>query len=378
MLNSVNLGLSAMVAADGTATMSLKSVANTEYAAVLATFRGAGNPTWTFLVSGQAVGFANGPGVDIGPRLCAPNESVTISVTGGLPGTTVQGQVHGGRSPNLEEAVSYASLLAANQVSVLISNQRQKLYPDGTTIPTNPLTPSFTVAPSSSGGGRFTLPAGTVALRILANSGGLLFDYQFFVGGHQSVEQYFGSLTAPGSPTTVSLPTLPLTIPVETAWDNQVDINVVTPANAGTVQFFISALFQAESPGQAGDSQSVRMIVAAPWQAAQSTLGTQPAALAAGASVTLIAGSGAQQIYVFGLTADCSGAAGGAGFSKISVKGSSAPDSGLGVFLRGQDPETQWTTHCAGAHTLPGDGLVLKNTDTVPHNFSVSLSFGQA
>lgn len=143
---------------------------------------------------------------------------------------------------------------------------RQKLFPDGVATPVNPATPSFTVAAGVTAPFRFTLPAGTVDVRILATAGGLLFGYSLLVLGHQTVEQYYGDPQAPGTPLAVPVPTLPFTIPIERDWDSQLDFTVVgDPAQA--TSYFLSALFAPETPGQAGASQSVTMPTPQPWQA---------------------------------------------------------------------------------------------------------------
>lgn len=258
MITPVNRGSSGIVKADGTLTLEVANISASEWSSVLASFQAAGNPQWTLNIGGRAVGFGAGAQVDIGSRLCAPNDKLQISIIGGLPGTEVAGQFHGGRSPDMQEAIQFGNLVQANTISVKTSNPRQKLFPDGVTPPANPLTPSFIVAPATAPNFTFTIPTGTVSLRIMATAIGLAFTYQMNITGVNTKVQYFGDLAVPGNNVLVGLPTLPLTIPVGTDWDRQVLINITGDA-VQTVDFFISALFAPEAPGQAGDAQSVRV-----------------------------------------------------------------------------------------------------------------------
>lgn len=141
---------------------------------------------------------------------------------------------------------------------------RQALYPIGSGALAPP-TPSFNVGAGATLSPQFALPRGTIALRVLANAGGLIFTYQLFVSGHQSVEQYFGDPNAPGSPITVPSPTAPFTIPIDNEWDTQADFSVIGDPSH-TVHFFVSALFQYEAPGQVQAAQAVSLRQQPDWQ----------------------------------------------------------------------------------------------------------------
>lgn len=165
--------------------------------------------------------------------------------------------------PVSETALTWTDqLLSADPGHLLQQSQytnRQKLYPDGVAIPVITNTPSFTVGAGATVTKTFTLPAGTVEIRILATASGLLFAYSLLVSGRQTVEQYFGDPNAPGTAVAVPVPTLPFTIPVELDWDTQVDLTVVGDP-VRVVSLFVSALTAAEAPGQAGAASSVTVL----------------------------------------------------------------------------------------------------------------------
>lgn len=218
----------------------------------------------------------------------------------------------------------YAQELAPNpgvpdgQVAVTIP--RQKLWPDGVT-PVTQSQPSFTVAAGATSPTlTFTLPPGTVQIRVLATAGGLLFQYALLVLGHQTVEQYWGQPTAPGAPATVPTSTLPFTIAVERDWDTQVDLIAVgDPAQATT--YYVSALFGVESPGQAGAAQSVIIPTPAAWQYpnqfSQRLAGTFPSTQATARE--LVVGAPELRVYVTQLSMAWDAVAAGSSFHLVDA-----------------------------------------------------------
>lgn len=256
MLTPLNIAVAATVQPDGTATFTQPSVSSSEVAVVLGTLQVAGNPTWTMSIGGVPVAFAVGPQAELGPRLVAPGEKVTITLTGALPGGQVTGQLHGGRSSRLEEVVGYANLVLSNLVSLVTTTPRQRLYPEGTKVSSN-TQPSLTLAPGATSTPRFLLPLGCVQLRFTAEAGGVAFNYSIGILGVQDQVTYYPP-NLPGGTAPVAQPVIPFTIAVNRDWVNEVDVTLTAPAsNAATVTFYVSALFVAEAPGQAGDSQSV-------------------------------------------------------------------------------------------------------------------------
>lgn len=199
-----------------------------------------------------------GPTIALGSLSCAPGSSITLSVKGALPLVLITGIVWGMTDPHPMRLPSQSG--GNSLVQTNVSTPRQKLYPDGTVLPVVPAnTPSFSVTGPASPSFTFTLPPGTVQFRLSANSSGLAFHYALLVLGAQTGDQYFGDPNSPNTPLAVDNPTLPLTVAVENDWDTQlvVTVNLVNP---DSIKFFVSALFAAENPGQAGASTAVNIV----------------------------------------------------------------------------------------------------------------------
>jgi len=270
----------------------------TMYAVLSVVGQATGNPNWTVQAAGQLLTFGNGPQVSLGPLLTTPGENLVITLSGATPSAQVTGTLAGNQYLTAEEAAANYQPMP-NAISLNTFQGRQRLYPDGSP-PASATAPSFAVASGLlSGAIVFTLPVGTVAIRLLVTAGGLLFTYQLLVLGRQSVEQYFGNTGAPGSSVLVPTPTLPITIPIENDWDRQVEIHVELPTQ--NVNVFVSALFAPEPPGQAGASQSVFEPTPAPWQAANLPPFPVNLTLAAGASTVVVNAVAGQSVYLFAL-----------------------------------------------------------------------------
>ena len=253
--------------ASGNASIPIKAPP-TMYAVLSVAATCAGNPNWSVGPVGQVLTYGNGPQVNLGPILTFPGENLVIQVANANPLAQVSGSLAGNQYLTAEEAAANY-VPSANAVTISTFQRRQRLYPDGVT-PASATSPSFTCAGGGTATERFTLPQGCVAVRLLATASGFLFSYQLYVGGHQTVEQYYGDPNVPGSPLTVPVPTLPFTIPVELDWDTQLDFSVVGDP-ARQISFFVSALLAPEAPGQAGAAQSVATIIPQPWQAPTNT-----------------------------------------------------------------------------------------------------------
>ena len=372
-MRPILIPVAAKTDANGAASIDVRLERTGDWRAVKIALGTTGPAEWSAVQSGVPVTFGRGRRVTLGPELMQPDDTLKIEVTGGPVLAQITGSVSG-MGGTMQEIVD-AFKPAPNTIALDSAIPRQKLFPDGTTVPTSALTPSYTVGASATVTNRFTVPAGTVALRFLVNASGLFFTYELLVTGHQSVAQYYGDPLAPGSTLVVPTPTLPFTIPIENDWDSQVDVTL-TNTSTNSLRVFVSALFAPEAPGQTGAAQTVTEISQF-WQVEFTTLGSQVGALAAGASATLVAGVATETIVVFGVLVDASGASGGAGFSKVTVRSSSVADSGTAVALRGQDPATQWQTTHAAAPMILGDGLIVKNTDTVAHTITVTVGYSQ-
>ena len=280
--------------ATGAATIQVKAPASM-YAVLTVIASAPGNPNWTVQAAGQLLTFGNGPQVNLGPLLTTPGENLQIVITGATPNSQASGTLAGNQYLTAEQAADNYQPMS-NAISLNTFQGRQRLYPDGSP-PATPNAPSFTVAPNTiTSTLTFTLPAGTVSLRILAQSGGVVFRYFLLITGHVTLEQYWGSPTAPGSVQAVPSPTLPFTIPIENDWDSKVDIVCQTPStNGATVSVFVSALFAPEFPGQAGAAQSVSLLDPQAWQAPDTAAVFNGANVNAGATFVMIAAPPATQ-----------------------------------------------------------------------------------
>lgn len=304
MLESVKVPFSGTVKADGTFSIDVQAIALQNFWGMMMasvqqkTPAGtvSGNPLWTLSGGRIPLDFKFGPSVDLGPRLIAPGELITISGTGAIPSAIISGALHGVRSFTQSELLSNSYAPAASSTSVLTSNPRQRLFPNGVT-PT-PNGPSFTVNAGQSTSFTFTIPSGTVALRILASAAGLAFTYSLAVVGNTTNEQYYGSTPAPGSPQMVPTPTLPFTIPIEVDWDTQVIVSVTGDPTNQTL-YYLSALFAPEQPGQAGAAQSVFSPIPALWQAANKQPVAINANIVGAATALIVAAVVGQTIYLF-------------------------------------------------------------------------------
>jgi hypothetical protein len=124
-VDEISLAVTGQVAADGTFSQTFNRIAPGQWALVLITLQHrngtpalpVGVPNWNITVSGDNRGLAIGPQVEIGPRVVGPNASLTIMVTGGLAGASVQGSIHGIRAATLDEVLSTGYQPAPNQLT---------------------------------------------------------------------------------------------------------------------------------------------------------------------------------------------------------------------------------------------------------------------
>lgn len=320
-----------------------------------------GAPIWDVTSGSLHAGSSLGLRGDVGPFLSSPGDSIQVDVIGALPGVNVSGSIQGVESI-LQNAIARAYQPSPNTIAINSTAPRTRLYPDGVT-PVKSSDPSFLIAAGGSATPRFTLPVGASQIRILATAAGLKFTYQIYVGGHQTVEQYFGDPNAPGSPTPPATPTLPFTIAVENDWDTQLDFSVIgDPSNA--LNFYVSALTQPETPGQAGASQSVFVPSPALWQAPNLRSIDMTAVIAAGAQVQYVTAAAGQVIRLFGMTytLDVAGGAGtGLSFydgdpNSGGVRNGGLSESGTGPF--------EVDGHGAPV-TSPGNGFFAKSDTAV-------------
>lgn len=257
-MRPLRVDLTGTTDASGNASIRVKLPVTGEWHDVKFALSTTGPAEWALLVSGTAITYGRGRRVTLGPELIQDGEQVTVTVTGGPVLAPIIGSATG-RSGD-PDTITAQWGPQPNTIALDTSNPRQKLYPDGVPIPVITNTPSVTIASGGNATVRFTLPTGTVAVRILANASGIFFGYSLLVTGHQSGEQYFGDPNAPGTPLRVFTPTLPLTIPIENDWDTQLDVTILYDVAAASGKFFVSALFAPEPPGQAGVSTAVNLL----------------------------------------------------------------------------------------------------------------------
>lgn len=250
--------------ANGNATIPIKLPATGEWHELKIALSTSGPAEWAILVSGTAVTYGRGRRVTLGPELIQDGETVTVTVTGGPPSQAIIGAITGKSGTPEEMLASYGP--QPNTIALDAVQPRQRLFPTGTAIPVNPAAPSFTIASGATQTFNFTLPAGTVAIRITpVPASGNSTIYSLRVVGNVTGEQYYGSPTVYGTRQLVPSPALPLTLPVEFDWDQSVGLDVHSLSGV-TMSFFVSALFATEAPGQAGAPVPVDNADPASWQ----------------------------------------------------------------------------------------------------------------
>lgn len=248
---------------------------------------------WAVVVSGTPVTYGRGRRVTLGPEVIQDGETVSVQITGGPPGGQVTGSLNGKAGTPEEVLADYAP--QPNTIALDTTSPRQALTPQ--TVATTKTPPSFQVASGGLSGAKiFTISPGTIAMRIMVTANGLLFGYRLLVLGRESGVQYFGAESAPGSVAVVPSPTLPITVPVDTEWDQHIEIHVENPTQ--NVDVYVSALNDVEAPGQAGAAQSVIIPTPAPWQAPRACA-VVGAAIAGGANLVVVAAVASQTVYVF-------------------------------------------------------------------------------
>lgn len=255
-MRPILIPVAAKTDANGAASIDVRLERTGDWRAVKIALGTTGPAEWSAVQSGVPVTFGRGRRVTLGPELMQPDDTLKIEVTGGPVLAQITGSVSG-IGGTMQEIIE-AFKPEPNTIALDTSTSRQKLFPDGTTPATSLLTPSYTVNSGATVTNTFTLPAGTVELIFSANASGLVFTYQLLVVGRQSGTQYFGSDAAPGSTQDVSFPTRPLTVRVGTDLDTQVSVTTFN-SGANQIKVDVSALFQFEAPGQAGDSTSVNV-----------------------------------------------------------------------------------------------------------------------
>jgi hypothetical protein len=239
--------------------------------------------------------------------------------------------------------------MAMGRLTSVYTN-REQLWPIGS--PATPGTPSMVVTGGTSPTNRFTIPNGTVSLRLLVSANGTVFSYNLLVVGHQTVTQYFGSITAPGSVAPVASPTLPLTLSIEYDDDSQIDIIVNPSVN---VNVWVNALFAPESPGQSGDSQSVIIPAPSAWQTPNNDWMLGSGGIGAGATLNLIPAVAGQTVYLWEQTFHLgAGAAGSFGQLQDTF--------GTGLRQMNFAIADNYPFQFNGRALFPGRGLQLKNT----------------
>lgn len=333
-----------------------------------------GPAEWSLSTANTPLTYGRGRRVTLGPELLYPFDTLTVACTGGPVSATVTGSATGTSGTEEEVIPTYAP--SPNTIALDAAIPRQKMYPDGTAVATiNAGGPSFSVAPGFlSAVQTFTLPAGTVAIRLLASSSGNPFLYSLLMVGSQTTEQYYGDPLTPGNTFLVAIPTLPFTVPIERDWDSQVKISVLADStNVANVDFSISALFAPESPGQAGAAQSIFIPVAAPWQAPQHFT-AQNISINSGATFLFIPATGTEKTYLHGYAYGTDGvnAAG-----RIIVMESATTNPFLDLDANATRGQIAVGTG-SGAPTLASQGISVKNSGGAASFIAMSQAYSQA
>jgi hypothetical protein len=265
VLRSVKQDLSGKIASDGTATITISNSWPGKFSLVMVSLvhlvngKLAGNPAAQLVIGAAPLASAVGPHLDLGPRPAGPNEKIEVRIAGGTAGATLIGTLHGSVADSEDELLRASAYSPQpNAVAIQATAPRQKLFPDGTSpLPTDPTTPSFTVGAFATVAKRFTLPPGTVQLRIAANAGPVdPIVWELEVVGVQSGQPYCGDPIFPDTTLLVAIPTTPITVPVDVEFDSQVDVTIIQDTGL-TLKVDVAALFSPEAPGQFSGGQLV-------------------------------------------------------------------------------------------------------------------------
>ena len=305
-MRDFKVDLSATTDANGNATIPVPIPQSGEWHNLKFTFSLSGIADWTVSVAGTPVTHGRGRRVTIGPELIRDHDKVVVSLLNGPPVTSVVGSANG-ISGSMNEVLQ-SFIPQPNTIALDTANPRQKMYPDGTAIPTDPATPSFTVPLQSSATKTFTLPLTATAVRIMAihpgGPGALHSTAAISVVGLKTGILYANILNAGA---VILPPSRPIDIRVEPTWDPQVQVIIDATGDPGITitDVFVSALFGAETTVVAGQTNSnqglpVSLQAATPalWQAPRNAVALS-GALNAGTTTTIVAGIANQTIYLF-------------------------------------------------------------------------------
>lgn len=324
----------------------------------------AGFPRWTLIRQGRPVAVGRGPSAPLQFPPVPPQQPFALLGAGLQPGANVTGDITGMVSDvGLDELP-----LAAPQpgtIAMDTANPRQKLFPVGAAVPTDPYsTPSFSVGAGGQGTPSFLLPPGTVELRLHADQPSLVtpVPWTLTMVGHQSGNTYFNRA--------VLFPILPVTIVVDPENDRQVDLTV-NNAGGSSLPFDVSALFGFETPGQTEVGQSVTLVSPAIWQAPNEKPINIDTTIAGGGNFTIATGVAGSQIVIFSVTIAVDAAPGSGGFELQDDLGNI-----LHTFIStGAGPQPPQQLLAFGAPIFPGLGHGIR----LHNNFAGSLTlFGSA
>lgn len=300
---------------DGSGNLTIRQTASAAYwCSLKVVAQVPGTPVWVVQVNGRAVTFGRGSRVDLGPVLVQPKDQVMIQVIGAQVSSTMTGKLLGITGQLQDVLTNFAPV----PNTIAVDTSAPELYLGRVTAP----------GTGASGSSTFVLPPNTYALALLASGtvgGAHISDVNVTGAISHNTYANINSTVFPGG-----LPNDVIYVPIGTAvFDTSVTVAFDVSAAGGqpfldvvamlapiAIAATIAGIGTTPIPSAGQDTsnpsqQSIPVVPAqfykpAPWQAAASMIaGTF--AVAAGTDHTLVAGVGAQSIYVFDLAINHNG-----------------------------------------------------------------------
>jgi hypothetical protein len=319
-MRPIFIPLSGKTDGSGNATLPIRLEATGDWRNVKLALGTTAPAEWAVLKTGTPITYGRGRRVTLGPELLEPSDTIVVNVIGGPPNAPIEGSVSGLGGAWNEIMPSFAP--QPNTISLDTGSPQEEIPGSPFTIPNDGFAHALGTfqVPSGAHGVGFTfpVPANIAQLQVVGANSGVDYAANSLAGVTETVtvKLYSGIDTAitvtvttinTGGNSTVYgvfiLDTLVVTI------DTDEPGRVVLVTNLGKVYSQDTA-----STGQISLAVSERYANPAPWQAPNISNGYSTGSLAAGGTIVIVAGGGANvRTRLFKVTVNVSGFANGFG-----------------------------------------------------------------
>ena len=233
--------------------------------------------------------------------------------------------------------------------------------------------PILNVPTNSTNNFTMNLPVGAQAVSLIFDNPANVLGAN--MNGQTTLTNYF----KPFFSANITLPTNPR-FAVEQDQDPQLILSVTTGLSGGTkvwasviVDTEVVNLAQQQTPlgvSQAGNPP--------PWLAPTNSVRVAIRGLAAGAIQSLIGSINNARVFMHSTHVEVDQAAGGVNFEVFQVRDTSLAHI---IFLAGDganSPNRTWDHDCKGVYSGISQGIELLNSDSIAHDYSVSIKYAQA